>query len=98
MDTYNYYIFPCEQFPPKPLILNNRDFCFCSEGPDLPHAHIRVSCRKRATSLVGALPKKRLYSRLNCEALRHPTCWLAEPASIMVDNISRLATCKRSTF
>ena len=29
-----------------------------------------VSWRSRAMSLVGALPKKRLYSRLNCDALR----------------------------
>src|SRR2546429_6739571 len=28
-----------------------------------------VSWRSRAMSLVGALPKKRLYSRLNCDAL-----------------------------
>jgi len=30
----------------------------------------RVSWRSRAMSLVGAFPKKRLYSRLNCDALR----------------------------
>ena len=36
----------------------------------LGHAHSRVSWRNLAMSLVGALPKKRLYSRLNCDALR----------------------------
>jgi len=35
-----------------------------------PQTQSPVSWRNRAMSLVGALPKKRLYSRLNCEALR----------------------------
>jgi hypothetical protein len=34
------------------------------------HASAPGSCRNLAISLVGALPKNRLYSRLNCEALR----------------------------
>src|SRR5208337_4159737 len=49
-------------------------------------------------SLVGALPKKRLYSLLNCEALTYPTCELALLASIIVDNMRRLASCRRNTF
>jgi hypothetical protein len=52
----------------------------------------RLSWRKVAMSFVGALPKNRLYSRLNCEALTYPTRWLAVPASIIVDNMSRLAS------
>ena len=44
-------------------------------------------------SFVGAQPKKRLYSRLNCEALRYPTRWLAVPASMTDDSIRRLASC-----
>ena len=31
------------------------------------------SLRNLAMSLVGALPKKRLYSLLNCDALKYPT-------------------------
>jgi len=48
------------------------------------------SCsRSRATSFVGASPKKRPYSLLNCEALIYPTCRLAVPASIIADSIRR---------
>src|SRR5208337_5270577 len=54
--------------------------------------------RSLAMSLVGVLPKKRPYSRLNCEGLTYPTCLLAVPASIIGDNIRRLASWRRSTF
>jgi hypothetical protein len=37
---------------------------------EVDQAQRRVSWRNLATSRVGALPKKRLYSRLNWEALR----------------------------
>ena len=49
-------------------------------------------------SLVGAFPKKRPYSLLNCEVLKYPTCWLAPVASIIADNIRRLASWRRNTF
>ena len=35
-----------------------------------PYAHALESLLNLAMSFVGALPKKRLYSLLNCEALR----------------------------
>src|SRR5271157_5758563 len=51
------------------------------------------TCSRSLTmSLVGAFPKKRPYSLLNCEALTYPTCRPAEPASIIGDNISRLVS------
>ena len=59
---------------------------------------VRPSSRNRAMSLVGALPKKRPYSLLNCDALKYPTWRLAALASIMVDNMRRLASWRRSTF
>ena len=62
------------------------------------HAESCGSWRSLAMSRVGAFPKKRLYSLLNCDALRYPTRWLAVPASIIADNMSRLASCSLSTF
>ena len=44
-------------------------------------AEASPSARRRAVSFVGALPKKRAYSRLNCEGLRYPTRRHASPAS-----------------
>lgn len=49
------------------------------------------SPRKRLTSFAGALPKKRLYSRLNWDALTYPTRRPAAPASSMVVSMRRLA-------
>src|SRR5581483_243189 len=54
--------------------------------------------RNPSMSLLGELPKKRLYSLLNCETLRYPTRMLAAPTSIIMDSISRRASCRRSTF
>ena len=53
-------------------------FCKCDVWMGLlrdgrgPHASLRPSpsSRSRAISLLGALPKKRAYSLLNCDALR----------------------------
>ena len=53
-----------------------------------------TSSRNLAMSLVGVLPKKRPHSLLNCEALAYPTCRLAVPASIIGDNIRRLASAR----
>jgi len=49
-------------------------------------------------SLVGALPKKRVYSRLNCEGLMYPNALARVLASTIVDNMRRLASWRRSTF
>src|SRR5215471_19306636 len=54
--------------------------------------------RNRSMSLLGALPKQRLYSLLNCETLRYPTRLLAVLTSIIMDNIRCRASCRRSTF
>jgi len=50
-------------------VLPTADWCHACHT-ELGHAHSRVSWRNLAMSLVGALPKKRLYSRLNCEGLK----------------------------
>lgn len=58
----------------------------------------KPSSRNRWMSFVGALPKKRPYSRVNCDALRYPTRRAAFPASIIVVSISRRASWSRSVF
>jgi hypothetical protein len=42
----------------------------CVNSAQLDQTASCGSCRNLAMSLVGAFPKKRLYSLLNCEALR----------------------------
>ena len=54
--------------------------------------------RSRAMSFVGAKPKRRAYSRLNCDALTYPTSRDAARVSLICDSISRRASCSRSTF
>ena len=53
--------------------------------------------RSFAISFVGAAPKNRPYSRLNWDELKYPTWRHAVPASIILDTMSRLASCGRST-
>jgi len=67
--------------------------------PDLPVPYpVHLAPAEVPMSLVGALPKNRPYSRLNCEALRYPTRRLASPASIIAVSMSRRASCSRSAF
>ena len=52
--------------------------------PANPQTSAWASFRNLAISLPGAIPNKRLYSLLNCEALKYPTRCPAVPAAIFI--------------
>ncbi len=60
-----------------------------------PNHSLRRNC---TTSRNGGAPNRRLYSRLNCDALSYPTRAATDPTSAPCPSNSRRASCRRNCF